>query len=117
VVAEEFCEQLAARGRYQIRYDNRDTGLSTACEPGKPPYTIDDMADDAIHVLDGHGIAAAHVVGMSLGGMIGQSNLPHASQAYMAHAAEGESVDCPIAPSHRIHGQRQPHARRYRSSA
>ena len=69
---EDFCKRIADEGRYVIRYDNRDTGLSTTYTPGKPPYTFDDMADDAIRVLDGYGIAKAHVVGMSLGGMIGQ---------------------------------------------
>ena len=81
-------------------------------KPGKPPYTFDDMADDAIRVLDGYGISKAHVVGMSLGGMIGQlaalkhpsrvssftaisttpvgtdtSDLPQTTEAYMKHSA------------------------------
>jgi pimeloyl-ACP methyl ester carboxylesterase len=63
---EELC------GRFVVRYDNRDTGQSTTGEPGPPGYTIDDMADDAIAVLDGYGIARAHLVGVSLGGMIAQ---------------------------------------------
>jgi pimeloyl-ACP methyl ester carboxylesterase len=115
---EEFCQELAARGRYVIRYDNRDTGLSTKYEPGEPPYTLDDMADDAVRILDGYGISAAHLVGMSMGGVISQlaalkhpervasltaistspvgvdtSNLPQTSEAYRKHAAEGENVD------------------------
>src|SRR5262245_36076186 len=57
---DEFCRQLAGNGRYAVRYDNRDTGLSTTWEPGKPGYTFDDMADDAVRVLDGYGLAAAH---------------------------------------------------------
>jgi hypothetical protein len=69
---EEFCQQLAARGHYVIRYDNRDTGLSTFYEPGSPPYTKDDMATDALRVLDGYGLDSAHLVGMSLGGEIAQ---------------------------------------------
>ena len=69
---EDFCKRIADERRYVIRYDNRDTGLSTTCTPGKPPYTFDDMADDAIRVLDGYEISKAHIVGMSLGGMIGQ---------------------------------------------
>lgn len=115
---EEFCRRLAQRGRLVVRYDNRDTGLSTAYPPGAPPYGFDDMADDAIRVLDGYGLARAHLVGMSLGGMIAQyatlahpgrvasltaistspvgtdtSHLPGTSAAYMEHAATGESVD------------------------
>jgi pimeloyl-ACP methyl ester carboxylesterase len=114
---EEFCRRIAASGRYVIRYDNRDTGVSTKFPPGKPPYSMDDMAKDAIAVLDGYGIEKAHVVGMSLGGMIAQIlalsapsrvasltllsttpigldlDLPPPTPAYMEHAATGENVD------------------------
>ena len=69
---KEFCQRLAGKGRYVIRYDNRDTGLSTNYPVGKPEYNFDDMADDAIRVLDGYGISSAHIVGMSMGGMIAQ---------------------------------------------
>ncbi|PEK51813.1 alpha/beta fold hydrolase [Bacillus toyonensis] len=69
---EEFCQQLADTGRYVIRYDNRDVGRSTTYEPGSSHYTVVDMADDAIGVLDAYHIDEAHIVGMSLGGMIAQ---------------------------------------------
>lgn len=69
---DEFCARLAERGRYVIRYDNRDTGRSTTYEPGEPGYTLDDMADDALRILDGYGVSTAHLVGLSLGGMIAQ---------------------------------------------
>ncbi|PEF50515.1 alpha/beta hydrolase [Bacillus cereus] len=69
---EEFCKQLADTGRYVIRYDNRDVGRSTTYEPGSSHYTVVDMADDAIGVLDAYHIDEAHIVGMSLGGMIAQ---------------------------------------------
>lgn len=68
----EFCESLAAKGRFVIRYDNRDVGKSTFYEPGKIGYTIVDMVDDAAGILDGYNIKKAHVVGMSLGGMLAQ---------------------------------------------
>jgi pimeloyl-ACP methyl ester carboxylesterase len=115
---EAFCRELADAGLYVIRYDNRDTGRSTKYPPGKPPYTFDDMADDAIDVLDGHGIGKAHVAGMSMGGMIAQlvalkrpsrvasltvissspvgmdtSHLPQTTDAYARHSAEGADVD------------------------
>jgi pimeloyl-ACP methyl ester carboxylesterase len=67
-----FCEMLAARGRYVIRYDNRDTGQSTTYPPGEPPYTVPDMARDAVGVLDAYEISRAHVLGFSLGGLIVQ---------------------------------------------
>lgn len=69
---EGLCRRIAAAGRYVVRYDNRDTGRSTSYPPGAPPYTMDDMADDALTILDGHGLDRAHLVGMSLGGMIAQ---------------------------------------------
>jgi len=69
---EQLCEGLAARGYYVIRYDHRDTGQSTTTAPGKPTYSVEDMAADLIAIMDGLGLESAHVVGMSLGGLIGQ---------------------------------------------
>lgn len=69
---EDFCLRLADRERFVIRYDHRDLGRSTTYPPGTSNYTITDMADDAIGVLDAYSIEKAHIVGMSLGGMIGQ---------------------------------------------
>lgn len=68
----EWCQRLAETGRYVIRYDNRDVGRSMTYELGQPEYTFEDMADDAIHVLDSYGIKKAHIVGMSMGGMLTQ---------------------------------------------
>ncbi|WP_354701432.1 alpha/beta hydrolase [Paraconexibacter sp. AEG42_29] len=69
---EGLCERLAAGGRYVIRYDQRDTGLSGGDEPGHPSYSAADLVADAAAVLDGHGIDRAHVVGMSMGGIVAQ---------------------------------------------
>ena len=69
---EEFCRQLARSGRYVIRYDHRDTGQSTSYPPDAATYTVEDLADDAVGVLDVYGIERAHLVGMSLGGYLGQ---------------------------------------------
>lgn len=69
---EEFCQRLAARGRHVLRYDHRDTGASTHYPPGAAGYGVEDLADDAMAVLDTHGIGRAHLVGMSLGGYLAQ---------------------------------------------
>ena len=66
-----FCQKLAEQF-FVIRYDHRDTGQSTTYPPGKPQYTMDTLVDDAFAVLDGLGVASAHVAGISLGGMIAQ---------------------------------------------
>jgi pimeloyl-ACP methyl ester carboxylesterase len=80
-----FCEMLADRGHYVIRFDNRDIGLSTHLRdkrPGrpvaafvgrKPAYLIPDMADDAAGLIDQLVPGGAHVVGVSMGGCISQT--------------------------------------------
>ena len=86
----DFCRRLAAAGYRVIRYDNRDVGLSTKFEAGgvpdaraailrrllrlpiEAPYRLEAMAQDAVGLLDALKIDRAHVVGASLGGMIGQ---------------------------------------------
>jgi pimeloyl-ACP methyl ester carboxylesterase len=67
----DFCERLAARGFRVIRFDNRDVGLSTKIEDGSA-YTLADMADDLAGLLDHLAIESAHLVGVSMGGMIAQ---------------------------------------------
>jgi len=66
---EDFCRLLASRGFHVIRFDNRDAGRSTWMQD---PYTLDDMAADAVGLLDALDIRAAHVVGASMGGFIAQ---------------------------------------------
>ena len=69
---EDFCTRLAERGYFVIRHDNRDVGLSTKIEDGSS-YTLSDMAADTVGLLDALGIDAAHVVCVSMGGMIAQA--------------------------------------------
>jgi pimeloyl-ACP methyl ester carboxylesterase len=74
---EAFCIRLAGAGRFVIRYDNRDTGRSSAFPVGAPGYSIKDMAGDAVGILDAYGVARAHVAGWSMGGMITQNVAIH----------------------------------------
>ncbi|HEV8278172.1 MAG TPA: alpha/beta hydrolase [Streptosporangiaceae bacterium] len=69
---DDFCERLAAGRRFVVRYDHRDTGRSVSYQPGAPPYTLRDLAADAVGLLDTFGLARAHLVGMSMGGAIAQ---------------------------------------------
>jgi pimeloyl-ACP methyl ester carboxylesterase len=70
---DELCRDLSRRGHYVIRFDNRDSGLSTKFDQAAPPYTLDDMADDTVGLLDALGVRKAHICGASMGGMIAQT--------------------------------------------
>ncbi|EAX7557565.1 TPA: alpha/beta hydrolase [Escherichia coli] len=115
---DEFCISLAERGLHVIRYDHRDTGQSTTVPPGEATYAVEDLAEDAIAILNGYGIDKAHLIGMSLGGFIAQmlavahpervasltliaseplgwdgAELPHISQAFLDHFGTLASLD------------------------
>jgi pimeloyl-ACP methyl ester carboxylesterase len=66
----EWCARFVERGYRVIRFDNRDVGLSSKLDGVR--YTLADMADDALAVLDAAGVDRAHVMGLSMGGMIVQ---------------------------------------------
>jgi pimeloyl-ACP methyl ester carboxylesterase len=88
---EKLCKEWVKRGLYVIRFDNRDVGLSTKMEESgvpdlkaamtaavngekvKAPYTLADMADDAVGLLDALKIDKAHICGISMGGAIAQT--------------------------------------------
>jgi pimeloyl-ACP methyl ester carboxylesterase len=98
---EDFCRMLVERGFFVIRFDNRDVGRSTSIKGRpvtlrqlvtrrikNPPYTLTDMAHDAVGLLDHLGIAQAHVVGASMGGMIAQ----HVAMRYPARVLSLTSI-------------------------
>ncbi len=68
----EWCRRFVAAGFFVIRFDNRGLGLSGPDAPDPDGFGLGDMADDAVAVLDALGIEAAHVMGVSLGGMVSQ---------------------------------------------
>jgi pimeloyl-ACP methyl ester carboxylesterase len=108
---DELVATLTGGGRQVLRFDHRDTGRSDTVDFAAHPYTIADMAADALAVLDGYGVAAAHVVGASLGGAIAQwlalhrpgrvrtltlimtGPLGHDGRAAWARAMAGEAPD------------------------
>lgn len=69
---DELLAMLVSGGRFVIRYDHRDTGRSTCRDFRQHPYAVTDLANDAVAVLDGYGLERAHVVGLSMGGSVGQ---------------------------------------------
>ena len=69
---DPFVQRLADTGRRLIRYDHRDTGLSSKVDFDAAPYGLEDLSRDAVAVLDGLGVRRAHVVGLSMGGTIAQ---------------------------------------------
>lgn len=69
---DDFCQQLADSGYFVIRYDHRDMGLSSAIDYAKNPYTLNNLASDAIAILDAYDIKKANIVGHSMGGAITQ---------------------------------------------
>ncbi len=83
-----LCARFADAGFHVVRYDQRDTGRSTWVESdaglsdllravvglgGKPPYRLADLAQDALDLLDALDVEAAHLVGISMGGMVAQT--------------------------------------------
>jgi pimeloyl-ACP methyl ester carboxylesterase len=113
----ELVEELVARGYHVVRFDNRDIGLSTkfteaglpdneaigkALEAGEPapiPYTLQDMAADAVGLLDALGIQQAHLVGISMGGAIAQFvaiDHPERTLSLTSIAADSGNPDLPV---------------------
>lgn len=69
---DAFLEALADAGYKVIRFDHRDTGRSTLSLPGALPYDVGDLAEDVVAIIDAYDVQSAHLVGMSLGGLVAQ---------------------------------------------
>ncbi len=94
-----FVRGLRDRGFFIVRFDNRDCGLSTKWEglpdvlalftgdPSSAPYRVEDMADDAAALLEHLGMTTAHVVGVSMGGMITQALVINHAEHFVSAAS------------------------------
>lgn len=96
----ELCGQLAAHDRFVIRYDQRDTGRSTSYPPGRPGYSLRDLADDALGILDTFGVQRGHLVCQSMSGGIGLIvGVDHpdrvASLTFLSSSTGGEGLPPP----------------------
>jgi pimeloyl-ACP methyl ester carboxylesterase len=116
---EDFCEQLAERGFYVIRFDNRDIGLSTHMDFRAPTtgqmlrrrfrpeqYTLSDMAEDAAGLIRKLELGPVHLVGASMGGMIAQALAAEHPELVRSLTSIMSSTGS------RVHGQ--PHASVYK---
>lgn len=70
---QDLCKNIADNGYFVIRFDNRDTGQSSAFDHNISPYNLKDMAQDITIILDHFKIQKAHIVGSSMGGYIAQN--------------------------------------------
>lgn len=96
----ELCERIAARGRYVVRYDHRDTGRSTSYPPGEPGYSYTDLALDMLGIQDALGIERAHLVCQSMFGGIGLiAGVDHpdrvASLTFVSSSTDGPGLPPP----------------------
>jgi 10-carbomethoxy-13-deoxycarminomycin esterase/esterase len=89
-----FLERLVAGGFRVLRYDHRDTGRSTRRDFASHPFSVEDLARDAVRVLDGFGVESAHVFGFSLGCTLGQVlALDHRERLRTLAVAAGAALD------------------------
>lgn len=110
---DSFCERLAQQGLRVIRHDNRDAGesshfsqyaapdLSALARGLRPalPYTLDDMAHDALALLDELGVQRAHLAGRSMGGMVAQLMACHAPDRIASLTSIMSSTGNPALPA------------------
>lgn len=97
----EFCQKLAQRGFYVIRYDHRDCGMSSCFDFKKDPYDLNDLSKDAIGLLDFLKIEKAHLFGLSMGGPIAEILSVQFPDRILSVALAASSLD--LEPCSRAH--------------
>jgi pimeloyl-ACP methyl ester carboxylesterase len=90
---EQFCRDLAQKGYFVIRYDYRDSGLSSAIDYAVHPYTIMDLTADTTRILEKYGVNKAHYVGFSMGGQISQFAAAYYPKQVLSLALLATSTD------------------------
>ncbi len=65
---QKFCEYLASKNYFVIRYDHRDTGLSSIIDYTQNPYIINDLVSDTLAIINSYNVEKAHLIGISMGG-------------------------------------------------
>jgi esterase len=93
-----FYGPLVDAGYHVLRFDNRDIGLSTWVDYSTQPYTIGDMAADAVGLLDALDIESAHWIGASMGGMISQQAAIDSPQRVRSLTSIMSSPSSPMDP-------------------
>ncbi|MBA4113965.1 MAG: alpha/beta hydrolase [Verminephrobacter sp.] len=109
---DEFCALLVSEGFFVIRYDHRDTGKSSKFDFVSRSYTLADLSDDIIAVLDGFGVRRAHVVGLSMGGSLTQAVLLSHPERFLSATimlTAALDVDFPGNISRVYTGEPEPH--------
>jgi len=89
----DFCERLVKEGYYVIRYDHRDTGLSTCFNFAENPYDMMDVTKDALGLLDFLNVQKAHLFGISMGGFVAEMMAAHFPERVRSIMMLGSTLD------------------------
>lgn len=100
---DDFCKTLVHGGYHVIRFDHRDSGMSSSVDFEKEPYSVADLAEDVIAILDAFQVKKAHVVGHSMGGTIAQLlAIHHPDRLYSFTSMSVATVGKQTAPSQEV---------------
>jgi pimeloyl-ACP methyl ester carboxylesterase len=100
---DPFCNTLMREGYYVIRFDHRDSGLSSAVDFEKEPYSVVNLAEDVIAILNALCIKKAHIVGHSMGGTIAQLlAISHPDRCISCTSISVSVLGVPVVPSKEV---------------